>query len=610
MVSRRNFLNMLIMMAVLLFMFQFSQVIKENGNKYDVNEFVTQNRLSGANQWSSDMADNTGGAIAGKIVLVGDADSSMADAVSQWCIYSKRSIEVLEDVHTYDLNSEEKPELILLDSALVDYKTQTGEIADILESGVTVVFCGLPEPELFESNLLIRDILGVKQVKAQSVETEGIHIFEGFLLGGEIVYKAQTEEEQKFQDLELDMPWYVLGKGTKSYAVGLLDYTQYEYEEFPELIWRNSYGDAMVFAINGDYMSDLTAMGILDAIIYEKDGYSIHPVVNAQNVVLADFPKLSPENAAEIERIYSRNPQAVLRDIIWPGIVSMAKTDNLKLTCLFSTKYSYEDSAVPSGSDVQFYLQQMKEIDAEAGVSLVHDESVSSEQKLQYDKEFYEGLELGYEMASAYTDSLNEELQEVLKQGELLENTGTIAFRESEDLPLLSYFSDDITLQKVTTEAEEYTYAKDLQMRSLVSALGYSNVLINMNNVIWPESVKEQWQNYSEEIFSNIHTYWTRYDGFTYTTLSESDAKVRALLNLNYRYGREADIIRLQLVGNEKGAYFVLRLHNEQIAQVKNAEYTELEKNVYLLHTAAKNVEIYVEKDEDILQYKGVYNFN
>ena len=36
MISRRNFFTIFLMMMILLFMFQFSMVIKENGNEYDI----------------------------------------------------------------------------------------------------------------------------------------------------------------------------------------------------------------------------------------------------------------------------------------------------------------------------------------------------------------------------------------------------------------------------------------------------------------------------------------------------------------------------------------------------------------------------------------------
>ena len=42
MVSRRNFISIILMMAVLFFMFQFSQVIKIRGNDYNINEYINE----------------------------------------------------------------------------------------------------------------------------------------------------------------------------------------------------------------------------------------------------------------------------------------------------------------------------------------------------------------------------------------------------------------------------------------------------------------------------------------------------------------------------------------------------------------------------------------
>lgn len=44
MVSRRNFFGILVMMAVLLFMFQFSSVIKENESDYNINAYGTDRK--------------------------------------------------------------------------------------------------------------------------------------------------------------------------------------------------------------------------------------------------------------------------------------------------------------------------------------------------------------------------------------------------------------------------------------------------------------------------------------------------------------------------------------------------------------------------------------
>ena len=44
MISRRNYFVITIMMLILLFMFQFTGVMKERLNEYDVNEYVDSAR--------------------------------------------------------------------------------------------------------------------------------------------------------------------------------------------------------------------------------------------------------------------------------------------------------------------------------------------------------------------------------------------------------------------------------------------------------------------------------------------------------------------------------------------------------------------------------------
>ena len=45
MISKRRFFILIMMMFVLLFMFQFTQVVKENGNTYDTNLYLQKKKI-------------------------------------------------------------------------------------------------------------------------------------------------------------------------------------------------------------------------------------------------------------------------------------------------------------------------------------------------------------------------------------------------------------------------------------------------------------------------------------------------------------------------------------------------------------------------------------
>ena len=51
MISRRKYVSMTMMMLVLLFMFQFTQVIKDVGNDYQVNEYAQNNAINTGTEW-------------------------------------------------------------------------------------------------------------------------------------------------------------------------------------------------------------------------------------------------------------------------------------------------------------------------------------------------------------------------------------------------------------------------------------------------------------------------------------------------------------------------------------------------------------------------------
>lgn len=603
MVSRRNFFSIVIMMTVLLFMFQFSQVIKENGNNYDVNEFALEEPASGADRWSS---ENAVGERA-DVLFFGNEGDKLGDMVSSWCTYSKRRLKILQNTNSYDFEQDTVWEIILIDSQSIDFGKEMDNIVRLAEERIPLVFCNLPDASVIEENKKLAQLLGISEVRKDRAWVEGVQLFSGFLLGGEAFYQVQLQEEEKLQDFNLLIPWYVTGKGTKTYMVGIMDEEQVKREEFPALIWRNVYEDTMIFAVSGDYMSGLTGMGLLNAMLYEMNSYVIYPVVNAQNAVVVDFPYLAPENAVQMEELYSRSPRAVLRDVFWPGIVSLSVDNKLKLTCCLSTKYNYTDAAVPYGDDLPFYLQQMKEINAEAGRSFSYGAGITLDEKIKADSEFFDEAGSTYKFSAAYFETIPENLEELLSGENGLWDVRTLICADRGERPLLSYIQDSVTLQGVTNEAGEYTYSMDFQLRSLVTALGYSNLLIDMHNVRWPVSSEDRWEHYSDEVFSNISTYWTCLDNFEYTTLSESDKRVRTLLNLDYREEYTHDKISLNISQGNDDAWFVLRLHGQEITKIVNGEFEELETGAYLIHALSQQVEIYLGEAQDVLRYSGAF---
>lgn len=595
MVSLRNYFSICAMMAVLFCMFQFFLLFKESGNEYDTNEYVEDTALSGADQWGSGRQEN-----APEIFFLGRDQSGLFDVVSQWCLYTKHrliSADSIEDMQQYPKVKE--VEMLLIDGSILKLPEQEKTLLELVDLGITIVFIRLPEVESLKACEGLQKMLGIVDVPSVSVEMEGIQIFSGFFLGGEAVYKTtedMSEEQRKLQDMELTMPWYRLGVGTKVYMTGLLDEDEVERTHFPPLIWRSSCQGTLVFAVNGDYMDSLAGLGILDAFCYEKQDYYLYPVINARNTTVAGFPNFADENAEKIMQLYSRKPGAVQEDVMWPGLYALAEKNRQKFTFCFMTQYDYGDDVEAFGDRVVFFLQQIKEIGGEAGHALEYKGNITLSDKLAEDKAFWERNGSKYRFSAYYAGkNLDEEERETIEQGKL-EDIRTVAVDYHQGDRLVSYWSDEVTVQSVTGYADQYSYTTDLQRRSLETALGYNNLLLDLKPVFWPESEDEQWENYFDEVSSNISTYWYATKSFESTTLTKSDSRVRNFLNLGYLQSRQADIITLEVEGS-LDAWFILRTHREAIKEIKGGEYRALEKDVYLIHVMDSTVEIQLEKD-------------
>lgn len=599
MVSKRKFFSIAIMMFVLFFLFQFSMVLRDSRNAYDVNSHLTEKKADGEDQWTpSDSNSTTVVGDDSSIVFVGDKSGDMGTAVSRWCTYAKRKMISSKSVSAYKADDKNLPEMMILESEKYADGDNLTTLETLEKKGVIIVFGCLENVKNIQNNKDLMKFLGIQTVAAEETHLTGVKLFEGLLLGGEVIYDTPKEkEEKKRQDLELDVPWYQVGSGTKTYMVGLLDKKSgkdVENEDLPTLIWRNGIENGSIFAVVGDYMKDSTALGLLDGMRAEASQYTIYPVVNAQNLSMVNFPVFADENNAEMMKLYSQSATEISRDIMWPSLVSIVEKSGMKMTCFIQPQADYTDDVEPKIGNLEFYLKQMKEQSAEAGISLEYQKLDKAEDKVTKDTEFFEKEGTNYRFGVAFAKE--KDLKGILKDTDsgLIGDVGTLVCDYTEDQPVVSYYSDSVTLQTVTSDGMNYVYSDDIRMRSIQTALGYTNVMLDMYDIFWPQEKTDRWEVMQKRFSSNLLTYWKNFDGFDSTTLSESNARTRTFLNLDYSQSREDNEITLKT--SEPGSWFVLRLHDEEIDEVEGGTETKLEDNAYLIYAEVTTVKIQVKE--------------
>ena len=155
MVSKRKFFSIVIMMVVLLFLTQFSMVLRDQANQYDANASLSERKADGKEVIEQSKAERKDLSllISEKSVLfIGDVSGAMGTEVKRWADYVKWDMFSVKSMDEYIQSKTHLPEMIILESE----KYAQGEDLDCLERfqkrGAIIVFGCLEDPALIENN--------------------------------------------------------------------------------------------------------------------------------------------------------------------------------------------------------------------------------------------------------------------------------------------------------------------------------------------------------------------------------------------------------------------------------------------------------------------------
>lgn len=612
MVSRRNYLTIAMMFVILLFMFQFTGVMKEQLSEYESNEYADDTTTS-FQRSDAFLAEQTS-ADACEVIYVGEAGGAEESVVKTWCSYRKRTFFCSSSLALLDSLQDDVLQVLVVDGSKVTSEEEVAVLRREAQMGVTVIFATLPQSSVIREYRDLRELLGIRAVIADEIPLAGMHLFSGFLLGGEEIYEVTELGEEERQDMNPSVPWYTTGAGTKTYMVGTLSdetieqtvdneiraqYAGMEEEAaknslLPAILWRNSVDTAKIFCVNGDYLADISAVGILDAMMGETYDYDIYPVINAQNLVIADLPAFVSENEEEMQKRYSQSAQAVYQEIVWPSLTSIASRTGAKMTCMMTPQFTYTDEEEPDGENVTYYLKRLKEEHAEAGLSADSMEGIPLSEKIKQDQTFWQTYAPSYRFLSLYADGV----KSIGEKSALPAEIRTVALGSGASGQAVGYLNENVTLQPSTSSGIRHTFLDDFKVKCMETALGYSNITLDFYSVTYPEGDEDSWEKMSKKIAANLGTYWKAYEAFDATTLTESDVRIRRFLALDYKQQRAGNVITLSLEHREDAAWFLLRLHGEKVTEVAGGSFEEIEDGVYLILAEEDEVSVEVQTGE------------
>lgn len=155
MLSKRVYFTVSSLMMLVLFMFQFSGIIRKKYNNFDENKYAVseKNDLNNNNVFTvlTD-EDKVVKSISGYIVYIGDINTKTGNTVYEWCNYTKRNLLVYKTVSQYHRYNEKYPDAVLIDSDYVNIDSDIDTFSLLTDYGINLVFCTLPSYSAISGN--------------------------------------------------------------------------------------------------------------------------------------------------------------------------------------------------------------------------------------------------------------------------------------------------------------------------------------------------------------------------------------------------------------------------------------------------------------------------
>lgn len=603
MLSKRVYFTVSSLMMLVLFMFQFSGIIRKKYNNFDENKYAVseKNDLNNNNVFTvlTD-EDKVVKSISGYIVYIGDINTKTGNTVYEWCNYTKRNLLVYKTVSQYHRYNEKYPDAVLIDSDYVNIDSDIDTFSLLTDYGINLVFCTLPSYSAISENQRFEQLCGISPHR-ESVNASGLKLYSGFLFGGEAWYTKENDPDGKFQNMKLTMPWYNTSNATKTYMSAVVeseDGSKIDNEDQPAVIWRKSHDHAYVFCINGDYIKDISGMGILTAIMSESKDLDIYPVVDSQSVIVNNFPMFSFENDDAVEKYYLRNTSSLLENVIWPDISNLAESTGARFTFMTAPQINYSDNNLVSVREMDYFFRLFSEISSEAGLTTTRDDATSIDEKLTADAGIFSNYLSNYKFTSII--ARKDELENVLSsKNSLIDDVNTIV-TDSQDYggtKLFSYVNDNVINVECPVTSDKYTYSDDFRQRCFQTALAYTNIEFNMTGVCNPDDEKELWNEEIKSKSTALTSYMKNSKMFTKCSISQADKRIREFMAADYSYKQNSSYVSLDITGAQETARFIVRLRTGEVENVSGAVCTKVEKGVYLITAQSKHVEMTIKTE-------------
>lgn len=603
MISVRNYITAFILIFMVFVMFMFVGV--SSGIMSDTSSNIQAMVRSEPGQEELLTADrlNLEGGLplsSGKqaAIFSGGEGDRTAELLIEWCVYNKYRYKLYTSLpEPYELRNYE---VLLFGDFLISVRS-CERLNGYAELGVTMIFTQLPDYGEMVLHKELSGFFGIRAGVMEEVLAEGFKVFSGFMINRERIYhKGDFYGEE--DDSAVRAPYYSLAAGYEVYSVGLFEKQAMlgvKDEELPPLLWRTRTGKALLFVINCDIYRGSSLLGVLSGFMAQEGDCYVYPIVNAQTISLLNYPYFSKENEEKMQQLYSRSSEAVARDLLWPNIIQILKNYGNSYSFFLSPQLDYRDGIEPTDGFVEFYLQQIRKLPGNLGLSLGQVSNTGLKDMLSEGEIFLDPYMKMEELCAVYTAEFSQEEVKELLDHRLLRNISLIMSEYREGDKLIDYLGEEHLSVKFNMDGYRHETWDDLRMICVENALGMCNQKVDIKRVIFPEDSRDEW-NYLSLRWSKGDTYYRDYSKLDRVSVNELEKRVRRFLALDYTYQYDENQVEIKIDPFEEEAFFVLRINSKRIDAVENGTAEKITEDSYLIKALEGRVRIVLMEENEL----------
>lgn len=487
--------------------------------------------------------------ISSLLILNDGMTQDMLDIVSEMTAYTHMPMRFLDELD--DLSGPRGLNDVLLISGRLITNDKVETLSDLSDKGYHIIMTSIPNLDNLSQSSL--DFLGIRRYEGLT-RAEEVRLLGGFLLGGLLELEA----------MPYDFYPVVLSSSTRVFAD--------DNDEMP-LIWRNSQGQGQIYVNNTPFFESVLGYGLFSAILSDLNDDFMYPVVNAFTYTYRGMPFLSNENLDVIMEVYNRESLLLQHDILVPDVLALNKSRALVPTNIVTASFQTDDPVVIRNTLANQLINFEKDFNKLDG-TFAYEISGRPELDRAYIDQVsnYFNIQSLYDHEGVYGDdylSNDYFIDSIIRPWQVGDMNLRVTDNGTTNIP--------ITYNEIHKESHQV-----LELYSMMTAFGYLTHHLDLEHVIYPIHIEDNWIGYSKEYTEFIDLYNEYFDDFDKTNAVETSKKIRAYLEAKPRIKYYDTEIHLQVDNWQGRMSFILRTDKE-LLNVRNGTATKIEEGSYLI---------------------------